>query len=167
MYKTIVQALLDIRDAIANGGSGGGGSTYELPVASASTLGGVKVGSGLSIESDGTMSASGESGGGVFVVTFTQTGIDDQSGYPVGTCDKTLAETLAGIEEYGTAILRYMNNENSYNVLYPNSVDTDAVHFLSIPNVTSENVSVYGIMLTDGAMGAYFTFELYGSEPSD
>lgn len=43
--------------------SGGGGS-YVLPVASADTLGGVKVGSGLSVESDGTLSASGGGGGG-------------------------------------------------------------------------------------------------------
>ena len=34
---------------------GGGGSTYELPTASADTLGGVKVGTGLSIE-DGVLS---------------------------------------------------------------------------------------------------------------
>ena len=39
------------------GGSGGGGS-YTLPTASASTLGGVKVGSGLTI-TDGVLSADG------------------------------------------------------------------------------------------------------------
>lgn len=33
-------------------GSGGGGSQYELPIASADTLGGVKVGTGLSINSE-------------------------------------------------------------------------------------------------------------------
>ena len=37
---------------------GGGGSGYTLPVASASTLGGVKVGSGLTI-TDGVLSADG------------------------------------------------------------------------------------------------------------
>lgn len=40
------------------GGSGGGGS-YTLPVASADTLGGVKIGSGLAIDSDGVLSSSG------------------------------------------------------------------------------------------------------------
>jgi hypothetical protein len=39
-------------------GSGGGGSTYTLPIASGSTLGGIKVGSGLSIAGDGTLSAA-------------------------------------------------------------------------------------------------------------
>ena len=53
----------------------GGGSTegsYTLPTASASTLGGVKVGSGLSIDSSGVLSASGGSGG-VSMATATAT----------------------------------------------------------------------------------------------
>lgn len=36
------------------------GSTYELPIASSETLGGVKVGSGLTIDANGVLSASGE-----------------------------------------------------------------------------------------------------------
>lgn len=40
------------------GGGGGGGSTYTLPTASADTLGGVKVGTGLTI-TDGVLSADG------------------------------------------------------------------------------------------------------------
>ena len=45
----------------ANLGGGGGGG-YVLPVASESTLGGVKIGSGISIDSGGTISAEGGSG---------------------------------------------------------------------------------------------------------
>lgn len=41
--------------------SGGGGS-YTLPVASSTTLGGVKIGDGITIGDDGTISASGGSG---------------------------------------------------------------------------------------------------------
>lgn len=41
------------------------GSSYELPPATASTLGGVKVGDGLSVESDGTLSANGIADGSV------------------------------------------------------------------------------------------------------
>lgn len=37
---------------------GGGGGSYTLPIASASTLGGIKVGSGLTI-TDGVLSADG------------------------------------------------------------------------------------------------------------
>ena len=44
--------------ATVEGLNGGGGSSYTLPTASASTLGGVKVGSGLTI-TDGVLSADG------------------------------------------------------------------------------------------------------------
>lgn len=44
---------------ITGGGSSGGGSTYELPIASADVLGGIKVGAGLTISSEGTLSATG------------------------------------------------------------------------------------------------------------
>jgi hypothetical protein len=60
-------------------GGGGGGGSYTLPIASASTLGGVKVGSGLSIDgSTGVLSATGGGGGGsetdpVFAATGEKT----------------------------------------------------------------------------------------------
>ncbi len=47
-----------------DGGNGGGGGGYVLPVASASVLGGVKVGSGLTIDNAGMLSTSGGSAGG-------------------------------------------------------------------------------------------------------
>lgn len=48
---------------------GGGGGGYVLPVATDSTLGGVKIGSGLNIDSGGTLSTSGGSaGGGDYVI---------------------------------------------------------------------------------------------------
>jgi hypothetical protein len=43
----------------SNLGGGGGGGQYVLPVASQSTLGGVKIGSGVNIDSAGTISVSG------------------------------------------------------------------------------------------------------------
>lgn len=45
-----------------------GANAYELPVASGSVLGGVKVGAGLEIDADGTLSAPGGSGGGGYVL---------------------------------------------------------------------------------------------------
>lgn len=45
--------------------SGGGGGSYTLPIATASRLGGIKVGSGLLMASDGTLSAPGGGGDGV------------------------------------------------------------------------------------------------------
>ena len=42
-----------------DGGGGGGGNGYTLPTATTSTLGGIKVGSGLSITAEGVLSADG------------------------------------------------------------------------------------------------------------
>lgn len=41
--------------------AGGGGTSYTLPAATATVLGGVKVGAGLAVTADGTLSASGGS----------------------------------------------------------------------------------------------------------
>jgi hypothetical protein len=42
--------------------SGGGGGEYSLPIASSSVLGGIKIGSGLQIDGDGTVDVIGASG---------------------------------------------------------------------------------------------------------
>ena len=42
-----------------DGNGGGSGTAYTLPAATASTLGGIKVGSGLSITEEGVLSADG------------------------------------------------------------------------------------------------------------
>lgn len=54
--------------AIAEGGGGGGGG-YVLPTASASTLGGVKVGENLSIDANGVLSAEGGNSGAIVELT--------------------------------------------------------------------------------------------------
>lgn len=56
---TAKDVVLDF--TIPRGADGAGGSSYTLPVASASALGGVKIGSGISVTSDGTISAAGGS----------------------------------------------------------------------------------------------------------
>lgn len=53
----------------ANFGGGGGGS-YVLPTATASRLGGVKIGSGINVASDGTISAEGGGSGQFIIVDF-------------------------------------------------------------------------------------------------
>ena len=58
---------VDIPAVVRFGGvldTGGGGGAYTLPAATADTLGGIKVGPGLSVEADGTLSAMG---GGITV----------------------------------------------------------------------------------------------------
>lgn len=73
-----------------SGGGGGGGGSYTLPIASANTLGGVRVGSGLSIDQDGVLSSQGGGGGytlpaassgalGGIKIGYTQ----NQKNYPV------------------------------------------------------------------------------------
>lgn len=53
-YRKGDGSLTTMREAIVSGGGG------ELPIASASTLGGVKIGDGVSVDEDGTISVSGE-----------------------------------------------------------------------------------------------------------
>ena len=60
---TVTTAASSITIAAAAGAGGGGGGEYTLPTASDTVLGGVKVGSGLSI-SDGVLAATGGGGGG-------------------------------------------------------------------------------------------------------
>ena len=74
------------------GGEGGGGGQYILPPATEQTLGGIKVGDGLSITNDGTLSTSG-SGGGSGVVYVNH-----------------LSDTEAVAAEVGTLIV--LNNED-------------------------------------------------------
>lgn len=54
-------------------------AAYTLPTASAGELGGVKIGSGLTIDLDGTLNATGGGGGSVTV----DTGLDENSNNPV------------------------------------------------------------------------------------
>jgi hypothetical protein len=81
--------------AIIGGVVSGVGGSYTLPVASASTLGGIKVGGGLAIAGDGTLSASGGSG-------YTET--KDRF-----TSSTSTAKTLAHTPAFPSAILVFWN----------------------------------------------------------
>ena len=59
---------------------GGGGGGYVLPTATASRLGGIKVGENLTVEADGTLNAQAGGGG-----TATVSWFDNQSGFSVNT----------------------------------------------------------------------------------
>jgi hypothetical protein len=65
---------LYVGDGVTPGGIavGSSGSNYSLPTASDTILGGIKVGSGLSIDGGGVLSATG-GGGGTTTSTFTTT----------------------------------------------------------------------------------------------
>lgn len=76
--------ITTIGDAI---GSGGGGEPYVLPIATADKLGGIKVGSGLSII-DGVLSATGGGGGSAFhLYSFNTNNTNFPKGYVISKFD--------------------------------------------------------------------------------
>lgn len=80
-----------------------GGGSYTLPIASSSTLGGIKVGSGLSIENDGTLNASG--GGSVEVDNKT---IAKDSNDVIGVKETTKSITRVASPDYtGASLYQY------------------------------------------------------------
>lgn len=80
-----------------DGQGGGGGSEYILPIASSQTLGGVKVGDGLSIGADGTLSTT--SGGSEYELPIASTatlgGVKIGDGLSI-EADGTLSATGSG-----------------------------------------------------------------------
>ena len=134
--------------------SGGGGS-YTLPPATASMLGGVKVGTGLAVESDGTLSASG--GGGIdlsttehvvgkygnkdlYSITFYNSSVGQNEA--IGILPSTPTCVLGLIGAYG-----YMNSVPVFPLL-SNGMDIgydDSSHFYKLtvkPTGVSTNISV-------------------------
>lgn len=77
-------------------GNGGGGGGYVLPVATASRLGGIKVGSGLTIDSGGTLSTEG----GSEPVDFNK--LSPVSVFPEDPMD---GEVVAKVKEAGTELV--------------------------------------------------------------
>lgn len=112
------------------GGSTGGGSTYTLPIASATILGGIKVGSGLAIDSSGVLSATG--GGGTYTASngLTMVGSDVQ---------------LGGNLIQNTTIL---NNGFDFKVQR-----NDASPAINVSNLSSGN-AIYGSSTGDAIYGA-------------
>ena len=66
-YDGSVVSPADLVDYLTN--------TYQLPIASATVLGGIKVGDGLSITDDGVLSASGGGGSALNNITDTDSGV--------------------------------------------------------------------------------------------
>ena len=100
--QTIEGMILRLIDNID---AGGGGS---LPIASADTLGGIKVGENLSITEGGVLSASGGGGGALFIQTEYDEDLDAL--VPVGI---TYDEVVASLSET-TVILIAFNKYLSF-----------------------------------------------------
>lgn len=98
-------------------GGGGGGGSYVLPTATANRLGGVKVGNGLEVAEDGTLSTSGGGGGGgldfstiphvigkygnkdLYSISFVHSAL--QSGSTIGTLPTVPTAVIAVFGTYG------------------------------------------------------------------
>ena len=72
-------------------GSDTAGGGYTLPTASATTLGGIKIGSGLSIDGNGVVTASGGGGGGGSQNVFSTIAVSGQSNVVADSTSDTLS----------------------------------------------------------------------------
>ena len=86
--------------------------SFTLPTASADTLGGVKVGEGLSISDSGVLSASGGGGGNALICN-----VDIQS--ETYTLDKTAGEIITAFES-GALVIFKLSSGDTYECELPN-----------------------------------------------
>lgn len=113
--QNIEQNIVNLGDRITNIEEGGG--SYELPVATGTKLGGVKIGSGIDVTADGIISVASSGGGGEGGLTpgdmatldkrYLRKDTDDETTHSI-TVPKLLSENfLSGID--GTGF--YLGNE--------------------------------------------------------
>ena len=95
---------------MGSGGSGGGGGSYSLPTATASRLGGVKIGSGISVTSDGTISVEGGGGGGN-VTEYTLTSVPSSASY-----DKVIDDNCVSFDHIWGYCKGLLNSNNTLDV---------------------------------------------------
>lgn len=104
------------RSCGGGGSEGSGGTPYILPIASASELGGVKVGDGLAIDpSTGVLSVSGGSAGGdahiLLASASSPAGLEDGDVYAL-SADGTQWDAYNG-SETGQTAFRWLKNESN------------------------------------------------------
>ena len=150
-------------------------SPYELPTASASVLGGVKVGSGLSIDGSGVLSATGGGGGAadIFVVPSSTEFVASQT--TVGMYEATVSGVSAAADA-GKAIqfeqVAIPYGDAGYGQYYPisgiptiqkNMSDDYALAFMPIDlNPTTLTIKyVHGTVRGTGYAGDLDKIQLY------
>lgn len=117
-------------------GSGGSGGTYTLPIATTSTLGGIKIGHNLTIDPDGTLNAI-SSGTGSVSDTFSTISVTGQSNLVASGLD-TLEFTA------GTGIVITTNSSPTKSITITNDA-FNATLDGGVPN------SIYGgLAIVDG-----------------
>ena len=88
----------------------GSGGTYTLPAATQQTLGGIKVGSGLTVQADGTLSATGGGGGSSYITDLQSLGLNILEGQGVGFADDPQTPTQYTTIEPQSDGSAYVNN---------------------------------------------------------
>lgn len=164
--------------------NGGGGGGYVLPTATEERLGGVKIGEGINVENDGTISVTGGTGGGGIevvtelpssgtdgqIVLLTKT-INEKHIHITGTGnnDRTTSITATGITEktklfdfnhYNTLLPVYVNPDSSYT-LY-NTFTSEELLFpvnsattYSVSDENSHTVTFTGTVTNTGCVFTY------------
>ena len=141
--QNIEQNIINLGDRITNieEGGGGGGGSYELPVATGTRLGGVKIGSGINVTADGTISVASSGSGGEGGLTpgdmatldkrYLRKDTDDETTHSI-TIPKLLSEDfLSGID--GTGF--YLGNK-AYD-------GKDTYSHLEIDNLLVRNKAIF------------------------
>lgn len=139
--QNIEQNIINLGDRITNIEEGGGGGSYELPVATGTRLGGVKIGSGIDVTDDGTISVVSTGGGGEGGLTpgdmatldkrYLRKDTDDETTHSI-TVPKLLSENfLSGID--GTGF--YLGNK-AYD-------GKDTYSHLEIDNLLVRNKAIF------------------------
>lgn len=145
--------MLDGTTIQYNGTSGkveviGGGSSYTLPTASTSTLGGVKIdGTTITIDSNGVISAAGGSTPSNMVTTDTSQDISGTKTFRVTTSNYTPTLRIAGYSSTGNNDFIVLNSND-----YTNPAGACIGYAFSQPVV-----KVFG-----GTSGAYSSFYCHG-----
>ncbi len=144
---------------IANTPSGG----YTLPIASGSTLGGVKIGSGISIAGDGTISVSGGTGTVTSVSVVSANGFAGSVATATTTPAITISTSVTGIiKGNGTAISAAVAGTDYQAPITLTTIGTSGVatfigNTLNIPQYQAAGTYVTSLSVTtnQGVSGSF------------
>ena len=128
---------------------GGGGSGYTLPVATSSVLGGVMIGDGISVDSAGTISVTGGTGGGIEVVTeLPASGTDGQMVMLVKSYEGGEEIVIRGTDTMDTAVTFTAKSITEQTKLWRYSYYNDSV---GVSANTDGTLSIYSDYFNTGA----------------
>lgn len=160
-----VAGLMTANDKAKLDGIATDANKYTLPIASATALGGIKLGSGLSATSDGTVSVSADVVAGSVEwnsiknkpnVAILGTGNADGSDINDGrilfsTEDNTDDYAIIGNdgESYSISIAEKQVNRSNTTYISASNVQISSVNEQNDRDINSVNISVNGITLTD------------------